>query len=175
MLKEEGYEPAMLGLSLNKLQPVENMPAVARKLAKSSEGSHRKFMRQMEIWLLIDAPVYWWCEFDTYKVGVVRNSSSTMHRPCEHSRVAPGCLPDTIDAMEKAFDLYKAGAITIEDLKANLPMGILLTSVVSMNYENIRTMILDRRLHRLSAWRKFVKRVHSMVEHPDLLPELPDE
>lgn len=174
---EHGYWEAMYGISLNKLQDPNNMPRVAEKLAHAKAGSHRKFLRQIQVWLLIKAPMYWWAEFDTYKIGVTRNSSSTMHRPTEHSLrlcMSPLLLPSVYAEYEKVLTLYGEGIINIEQLKANMPAGVLLTSLVTLNYEALRTMVLDRSLHRLQSWRFFCQQVLGEVQHPELLPKWED-
>ena len=72
---------------------------------------HRKYMRMMPVYVRITAPLYWWKEFDTYKVGTVTNSCSTMHKiqdkeftlddfSTEHFRlISERCLKDTIDVL----------------------------------------------------------------------------
>lgn len=79
---------------------------------------HRKFMRMITVYLDITAPLYWWKEFDTYKVGTVANSCSTMHKiadkeftlenfSCEHlSEPAISILKNTVEALNQARDLY---------------------------------------------------------------------
>lgn len=174
IVEEHGYNTALLGISLNKLQPVEKMPGVAEKLAHADAGSHRKFLRQLQVWLCIRAPMYWWAEFDTYKVGVVRNSSSTMHKPVEHSAessMSPLVIKEMVDLYAVILGLYEDGVITIEQLKANMPAGVMLTSIVSVNYEVLRTILRDRSKHRLQSWRLFCQALWDNIEHPELLPE----
>ena len=76
--KEAGYEEAILGLSLNKNQPIENMPNVLRRLAHKG-GGHSKALESICVWLDITAPRFWWAEFDTYRVGMTKQSQSTIH------------------------------------------------------------------------------------------------
>lgn len=169
VLKEAGYDEAMLGISLNKMQPVENMPAVAVKLAFAKEGSHRKFLRQISVWLQVTCPLYIWTELDTYKVGVTRNSASTMHTPLTHATLAHGCTDATTAAFYEAREMFERGELDIQQYKANIPCGLLLTSVLSMNYESLRTIIKDRRNHKLPEWQVFCNQVLLQLEHPELL------
>lgn len=174
IMKESGYEEALYGISLNKLQPVENMPRVALALSKADAGSHRKFLRQIAVWLEITAPMYLWAEIDTLKIGTTRNSSSTMHKPEEHSyafRMSPLILPPIKEAYDTVLELYTNGAIDIETLKANMPAGVLLTSVLSLNYEVLRTILNDRWTHKLQSWRFICDYIYNNVEHPELLPK----
>lgn len=112
----------------------ENDYTLMQKLSKAGTD-HRKYMRMMPVYVRITAPLYWWKEFDTYKVGTVANSCSTMHKiqakeftvddfSCEHLLCgsvlddipnndgkwvrfnASGCLKDTIYMLNKARELY---------------------------------------------------------------------
>jgi hypothetical protein len=172
-MDETGFGSALVGLSLNKEQKIDNMLALAGKLAQATEGSHRKFLRHIQTWWLIEAPRYWWTEFDTYKVGVVRNSGSTMHNlhkePPVFSDFVDGTPPTAVNMFQKVWTEWKSGALTLEQVKAALPEGYLQKSVITMNYENIRTIIRDRHNHRLPAWKMFCEQVFSQVNHPNLL------
>jgi hypothetical protein len=171
ILQEAGYEAAMRGIALNKLQNVANMPRVAAKLSKANAGSHRKFLRQIVVWLEIEAPLYFWSEMDTYRIGVTRNSASTMHTPLLLTVLAEGCTPATIAAFEEARALFDADQLTIQEYKANIPSGLMLKSVLSMNYEVLRTIINDRKNHRLPEWPELCNQVLFQIEHPEFLGE----
>lgn len=102
----------------------ENDYSLMQRLAKAGTD-HRKFMRMLPVYIRITAPLYWWKEFDTYKVGTVANSCSTMHKiqvkeftledfSCEHLMNVPGegvlpplaVLETTIDALNAYRKLY---------------------------------------------------------------------
>jgi hypothetical protein len=167
---EAGYDEAMLGLALNKFQPVVNMPRVAEALSKAKAGSHRKVLRQISVWLWVELPVYLFCELDTYKRGTTRNSSSTMHRPSAHITLMKGCTDMMKAAFLDARERFHRGELSIQDYKGNIPMGLILQSVISLNYEVVRAIILDRRDHRLPVWQSFCRQVLEQVQHPELLP-----
>jgi hypothetical protein len=172
VLREAGYEQALYGTSLNKLQPIGNMPRVCGALAKAQAGSHRKFLRAINVWLGIRAPMYWWCEFDTYKVGTTRLSSSTMHCTEAHSTqeaMSPLVWDKVYDAFYTVLEAYGEGSASIEELKANMPAGVILESMVALNYEVLRTMINDRYNHKLASWRVFCDLVLAQLEHPELI------
>lgn len=158
---------------------------LAQQLIKAGP-EHRKFMRQIFVSVDITAPLYWWKEFDTYKVGTVANSTSTMHKMA--------AKPITIDCFEtddyqEDLGNYFDGAVNIPgrdggylaedvqfiiDLLENLrqtyletkdvrywkelirwlPESWLQTRTVTLNYENIRSMVHQRRGHKLTEWRK---------------------
>lgn len=173
-LEEAGYWSAMRGVSLNKQQPIENMPKVALKLCNSKRGSDRKFLRQIFVSLLIEnAPRYWWTEFDTYKVGTVRNSGSTMHnihkRPFEEDDFKEKLSPAMLAELNSLWGDFISGSISISKLKAYIPEGYLQSAVVTLNYEVLRTIILDRFAHKLPEWRLFIDSVLKQLQHPDLI------
>jgi hypothetical protein len=95
-----------------------------------------------------------------------------MHKPLEHITLIKGCTELTKAAFLDARDRFHRGELTIQEYKANIPMGIMLQSVLSLNYEVLRTMVLDRRDHRLPVWQSFCRQVLEQVQHPELLPTM---
>jgi len=154
------------------------------KLAKAliAGGSeHRKFLRQIMVTVDITAPLYWWKEFDTYKVGTVANSTSTMHKltskpitlDCfEIDDYDPHDLDIPLDGMDGTAVEVDAFVRVILDgcenlrkkyLETNdkrywkelvrwLPEGWLQTRTVTMNYENLLSMVHQREHHKLTEW-----------------------
>ena len=179
-IEEAGYKTAMRGLSLNKEQPVENMPRLAGKLAFADAGSHRKFLRQIYLSWEIRISRKTWTEFDTYKVGVVRNSGSTMHNI--HKR--PFLITDFRSIfvnellwLNQCWRRFKNGDpdMDLDTLKGRIPEDYLQTAVVSMNYEVLRTMYHDRKAHRLPEWPLLLEDMLKQIDHPELiLQETPD-
>ncbi len=174
-IEECGHRTAMLGLSMNKKQPVENMPALASKLCKM-EASHRKFLRQIYISFKITAPTYWWGEFDTYKVGTVAQSTSIMHTFEKELMLMKAS--DFINNFEYPHmisdsDIFNWRQMVTDNLftllRASIPSGYLYTRVVSMNYEVLRTMLKQRKTHRLPHWESFLTQAMSQIEHKELI------
>lgn len=157
---------------------------------------HRKFMRQIMVSVDITAPLYWWKEFDTYKVGTTANSTSTMHKLASK--------PITIDDFEmddfesvKVFDKepYNLGDYTDEvwnyiidicetlrqrfvetqdkkywkELIRILPEGYLQTRTVTMNYENLYSIVRQRKGHILTEWSSFIDWVHTLPYSSELI------
>jgi hypothetical protein len=154
------------------------------KLAKAliAGGSeHRKFLRQIMVTVDITAPLYWWKEFDTYKVGTVANSTSTMHKltskpitlDCfEIDDYDPHDLDIPLDGMDGVPVEVSALVQVILDgcenlrkkyLETNdkrywkelvrwLPEGWLQTRTVTMTYENLLSMVHQREHHKLTEW-----------------------
>ena len=155
----------------------ENDISLMQKLIKAGT-EHRKFLRQIFISTDITAPLYWWKEFDTYKVGVTANSTSTMHKLASK--------PITMDCFENGEMIY---SFTIAELEmnrlkyletkdknewkrliVNLPESWLQTRTVTMNYENVRTMIHQRTNHKLTEWSKdFIEWAKTLPYSEELL------
>ena len=156
-----------------------------KRLIKSGTD-HRKFMRMIPVYVDITAPLYWWKEFDTYKVGTVANSCSTMHKIAEKeftlddfshehlNRRTVETLESTIDDLNRYRKLYLHGGsdyISDNDDKEYEPkskdiwwqMIQLLPSSynqkrsVMLNYEVLANIYKSRKNHNLDEWRDFCK------------------
>lgn len=130
---------------------------------------HRKFLRQIFVSVDITAPLYWWKEFDTYKVGTTANSCSTMHKihakefeledfSTEHlSPLSLSALRNLIDVMNLEREHY----ISCKDkdcwwqMIQLLPTSYNQKRTVTMTYENLLNMLEYRRGHKLDEWRMF--------------------
>lgn len=146
---------------------------LAQRLIKAGPD-HRKFMRQIFVSVDITAPLYWWKEFDTYKVATVANSCSTMHTihkkeftidDFSHEHMvdfAKRTLQDTVDMLNNYRDLYVNGAedlgIKSKDKKywwqiiQLLPSSYNQKRTVTLNYETLRNIYGSRRNHKLDEW-----------------------
>lgn len=141
-------------------------------------SEHRKFMRQILVSVTITAPLYWWKEFDTYKVGTVANSTSTMHKLAS--------TPITKDCFECGEMIYQGTIAELEmnrlkyletkdknewkKLIVNLPESWLQTRTITMNYENVLNMINHRKNHKLTEWSEsFINWAKSLPYSDELL------
>lgn len=146
---------------------------------RNAGTDHRKFMRMIVVYVDITAPLYWWKEFDTYKVGTVANSCSTMHKiadkeftftdfSCEHlERRASLSLKRTIDDLNYYREYYTSvvnqnvpGAdTTAKDIWWQmiqlLPSSYNQRRTVMLNYEVLANMYKSRRRHKLDEWHTF--------------------
>lgn len=143
----------------------ENDLSLATRLAKAG-SDHRKFLRQVIVSMDITAPLYWWKEFDTYKVGTVANSTSTMHKiqAKEFSREDFSC--DRLDEPALAMLDSVIAFLEAERCKFNetkdkqawhnmiqlLPSSFNQMRTVSMNYEVLINIYYARRTHKLAEW-----------------------
>lgn len=147
---------------------------------------HRKYMRMMPVYVRITAPLYWWKEFDTYKVGTVANSCSTMHKiaekeftledfSCEHlNRIGTSTLWEMIDILNTARTLYlEGGDYKGEHYHAKdkqvwwqmiqlLPSSYNQTRNVKLNYEVLANIYRQRKNHKLDEWREFCKWIETL-------------
>ena len=142
--------------------------SLATRLAKAG-SDHRKFIRQIFVSVDITAPLYWWKEFDTYKVGTVANSTSTMHKIHSKPITAEDFSVDHLtEPSAKFFDIIVdyLESVRLEymetkdkalwyDLIQILPESYNQTRTVTMNYENLVNMYHARKNHKLDEWHTF--------------------
>jgi hypothetical protein len=131
-----------------------------KKLVKGGD-EHAKCMRFVVCYLEITAARYWWQQFDTYTVGTVRLSQSTMHtilkRPLDET--------DFERPIGFAFLQHLNSLIERKDfdkLKNDLPEGFLQTRMVATNYQALRHMYLQRRTHKLKEWEMFCEFIKTL-------------
>lgn len=139
----------------------------ARKLSGLGNG-HDKFLRMLRVDLLITAPLYWWKQFDTYKVGTVTQSESTMHTlmksPITQDMFEGEISPTFIKVLE---DFRLAG--DFDSLNRYLPHSFLQTRVVSTNYAVLQNILKQRLGHKLVEWRDFCNQVLGQILFPEFL------
>ena len=143
----------------------ENDLALATKLAFAG-SDHRKFLRQIIVSMDITAPLYWWKEFDTYKVGTVANSTSTMHKiqAKEFSREDFSCdrlTDDALAVLDSVIDYLEGERVKFVETKERthwhnmiqlLPSSYNQMRTVSMNYEVLINIYYARKSHKLAEW-----------------------
>lgn len=167
----------------------ENDLNLMQKLIRGG-SEHRKFMRQIFVSVDITAPLYWWKEFDTYKVGTVANSTSTMHKLASTPITLDCFETDDVEILEELnyeISCWWGELIAwLEKLRQKynetkdkrywkelirlLPESWLQTRTVTMNYENILSMIHQRKGHKLIEWSKdFIEWAESLPYAKELL------
>lgn len=154
----------------------ENDRSLMQRLAKAGT-EHRKYMRMMPVYVRITAPLYWWKEFDTYKVGTVANSCSTMHKiaekeftledfSCEHlSTVSLHYLGSIIEHLNFVKDVYnedKSNKGAWWQLIQLLPSSYNQTRNVMMNYEVLANIYRQRKNYKLDEWREVCKWIKTL-------------
>ena len=137
VLNETGLQEALLGLSLSyNCPPDKDMLVVANKLF-DKEGGHNVFLEQLQIWVDINAPRYWWQQFDRYRVGTTRQSESTMHTILKKELTQDNfSVVVPYDYLNYLNELRESKHLDI--LKALLPEGFLQRRVCTINYKSLR-------------------------------------
>lgn len=164
----------------------ENDHSLMQRLANAGTD-HRKFMRMMPVYVRITAPLYWWKEFDTYKVGTVANSCSTMHKITERKFKLDDFsqeylsrefteIDDELGFTSKALLLYNVKVLNryrtkyleTKDKKywwqiiQLLPSSYNQTRNVMLNYEVLYNIYHARKNHKLDEWREFCKWIETL-------------
>ena len=164
VIKESGWVPALTGLALSYDQNWKDMWPVADKLAQK-DGGHNKFLESVCVWLDIDAPRYWWLQFDTYRVGVTKQSGSTMHTLMSNlvtqDDFEGGVPASIIGCINTAI-----GNNDFSLVKRILPEGFLQRRVVCTNYKALRGIVAQRWSHRLPEWQTFCRAILAGVDRP---------
>ena len=158
-------------------------------------AEHRKFLRMIHVQMDIEAPLYWWKEFDTYKVGTVANSCSTMHKiaakeftledfSCEHlmdeldfERTFKTYLLITIDGLNEARNKY----LETKDkfywwqMIQLLPSSYNQLRTVDLNYEVLLNQYFQRKDHKLDEWRIYCEQIKCFPYLNDFIEVLKNE
>lgn len=183
LLDHAGYKPAMLGAMLSfgktdfsdfetytsfvgiRHEINERFDELSEKLVRGGAG-HDKFLEQLQYWIAIQAPLYWWKQFDTYRIGVSKSSESTMHKSWKNGLTLEmfeqPVYQETLDRLNANIREYNS---TLTDKKrkealfgvivGNLPDGYLQTRIVNINAKSLRNIYLQRKDHKLDEWRDF--------------------
>ena len=160
----------------------ENDLSLARRLAVAG-SDHRKFLRQIMVSMDITAPLYWWKEFDTYKVGTVANSTSTMHKiqAKEFEREDFSCDRMTTDALSvlDALIVYLEGErVRFNETKDKsawhnmiqlLPSSFNQLRTVTFNYEVLINIYYARRHHKLAEWHVLCEAIENLPYAKELI------
>lgn len=168
VLLEAGFTQAMIGLSLNKKQPVEAMPGVADKLAHR-DGGHNKFLEHMMVWVNITAPRFWWQEFDTYRVGVSKQSESTMHTIISDGELTHKHFDADISLHQLEYLNYLIKQDELVKVKQQIPEGFLQKREVILSYKVLRHIKKQRTNHTLPHWNKFLMDLKAQLKFPNFI------
>ena len=139
------------------------------KRLRKAGTDHRKFMRMITVYVDLTAPLYWWKEFDTYKVGTVANSCSTMHKIQDKEFTMEDFSHEHLDSLNRSilFQIIKtlnADRLTYLDSKDKqwwwnmiqlLPSSYNQKRTVMLNYEVLANIYKSRKAHKLDEWKEF--------------------
>ncbi len=161
----------------------ENDLSLAKRLATAG-SDHRKYLRQIFVSVDITAPLYWWKEFDTYKVGTVANSTSTMHKihtkaferadfSCdrldEGGLAALDAIIEYLEAQRLAFCADKTNRQPWHNMIQLLPSSYNQMRTVTMNYENLINIYYARKTHKLAEWHTLCDWISSLPYAEDII------
>ena len=153
----------------------ENDFGLMRRLMAAG-SDHRKFMRMVAVWADITAPFYWWKEFDTYKIGTVANSCSTMHKIHSRDITLEDFSVDHLTDYNKNILLQIIRNLNLARKEFTesknkddwwqmiqlLPSSYNQKRTVMLNYEVLRNMYHARKAHKLDEWREFCKWIETL-------------
>ena len=160
----------------------ENDLGLAKRLCKAG-SDHRKFIRQIMVSMDVTAPIYWWKEFDTYKVGTVANSTSTMHKihskefsmedfstdhMTEETKAQMEQLIGWLETLRGKFLETKDKAYWYDIIQL-LPSGYNQMRTVTLNYEVLYNIYYARRSHKLEEWHTFCHWIEELPYARELL------
>lgn len=160
----------------------ENDLALMKKLV-SAGSDHRKFLRQIMVSMDITAPLYWWKEFDTYKVGTVANSCSTMHKIhakeftlddfshehlTSHFKTDLECVVLSLNYARRKFLETKDKDYWWQMIQL-LPSSYNQLRTVTLTYENLLNMYRARKDHKLDEWRRFCEVIAELPYFKDFI------
>ena len=187
ILHYAGYDLAVMGMMLSYGKTSfddfsvtdEDRDRVATKLAPM-DGGHNKFLEQIQYWILVQAPLFWWKQADTYRVGVSKSSESTMHKSWKNGLTQEmfetPIFQSTLDALNDAIREYGSPIVTADRkqflekvIVNNLPDGYLQTRLLNVNAKCLRNMYFQRRDHKLKQWRDFCAWIKTKLPYGDLI------
>lgn len=177
---------------------IGNNDLILMKRLRNAGTDHRKFMRMITVYLDITAPLYWWKEFDTYKVGTVANSCSTMHKiaekeftyadfSCEHllgyddlnwGDTVPLV---TLECVINALNIYRQKYLETKEKAYWWQMIQLLPSsynqkrTIMLNYEVLVNIYKSRRNHKLDEWHTFCDWIEELPYSGELITGYEEE
>ena len=181
VINESGYRMALMGIGLSYgltsgkdieelalgYKLFDRLEGIAKKLAHKGNAEN-KFLRQIVVTLDIEAPIYWWKQADTYKVGTTAQSESTMHTltrtPITQDRFEHPIFPETLKHLE---GLRQCGEF--EQLINELPCGWLQRRIITCNYAVLQNIYQQRRHHKLKEWHIFIDAVLEDLWHPEFI------
>lgn len=163
----------------------ENDLTLMKSLSEAG-NDHAKFLRMINVTMDITAPHFWWAEFDTYKVGTVRNSCSKMHKIHVKEFIIDDFSTESIEECGgRTIEVFISVLNELERLRRLfnetqekkywraiielLPMGYNLKATVQLNYQVLKNMYFARRNHKLDCWVDFCKWIENLPYAKELI------
>ena len=181
-----GYEQAVLGMMLSYGKTSfddftatdEDRDRVATKLAPM-DGGHNKFLEQIQYWILVQAPLFWWKQLDRYR-HLSQISESTMHKSWKNGLTQEmfetPIFQDTLNNLNNSIREYNSPIVKPDRKKyletliiGNLPDAYLQTRLLNVNAKCLRNMYFQRREHKLKQWRDFSAWIKTELPYGNLI------
>lgn len=148
---------------------------LAKRLIKAGSPD-RKFLRMIHVQADVTAPLYWWKEYDTYKVGTVANSCSTMHTIHKRNLTLDDfsyehLIPVALDCLNETIKTINTARQFVVDMKLKedwwqmiqlLPSSFNQMRTIDLNYETLLSIYRQRKSHKLDEWRDFCKWIETL-------------
>ena len=176
----DGYSSTGIWLGANDLK-------LMKSLSKAG-NDHAKFLRMINVTVDVTAPLYWWKEFDTYKVGTVANSCSTMHKIHEkeftlddfsHEHLLPYPSEEVFTKLVEALNVARNCHLDCQDpitkkdwwwqMIQLLPSSYNQKRTIQLNYQVLKSMYFARKNHKLDEWRKFCEWIENLPYAKELI------
>ena len=176
IVEEAGHTAAVTGMKFSHQTECDLMEIeeakyadtkTTRALAKQDSG-HNKFLESIIVWVDIRAKLKFWKQFDTYRIGVTKQSKSTMHSIMKRPLTRDDFGYDIADRRVAHYNTLIAEG-KFEEISDDLSEGYLQTRRVCLSYKVIRHIIMQRRNHKLPEWQEFCEFMKDMLKYPRLL------
>ncbi|RLD63101.1 MAG: hypothetical protein DRI84_10095 [Bacteroidetes bacterium] len=185
IIQEVGYNEAIQGIGYSfGVNDKERLKLIAEKLS-SRDGGHNKFLESMVVWVDINAPRYFWSEFDTYRVGTTKQSQSTIHtithRTLKQDDFEHEVYAHTLISLNKSIVEYQHAELKEKkyklfmEIKNNLPEGFLQRRMVCTNYKVLKNIILQRKNHKLKEWGVFISALLDQLQFPHFVTKFKEK
>ena len=183
--EEAGFIPALYGLGLSygltsdipykdfllNKPMIDKLKSVSYNLYYKN-GGHNKFLEHIEIWMLVDAPRFFWSQADTYRLST-KQSASTMHTLKKHILTQDMFYEPIEENYLNFLNLkLKYDTITIDELKSDLPEGFMQKREWKISYNVLRNIILQRKNHELRCWKIFCREALEKIEWKEYFEDL---
>lgn len=183
ILGEAGYDFALRGMAYSYFRNDENPDSWWEKqrekaqkravLLASKDGGHNKYLESTVVWIDVNASRAFHSEMDTYRTGMTKQSTSTMHTLNKRAPIDSDFESETpieiINFFKDSWDKNKDSIIT---LKHSLPESFMQRRILCTNYKTLRNIIAQRKGHRYKYWDIFIEQLVSQLEHPELVEDL---
>lgn len=178
-IQETGHENALFGMSLSFYdqqthgdplqwfdQDKQQRARARAKLLAHQSGGHNKFLESINVQLLVKGTRAFWQELDTYRVGITKQSASTMHVLMKREQTRDDFTPLTDQRQIDVLNEYIRNKASIDTIKANLPEGYLQLREISTNYMTLKNIYWQRKGHKYKFMDNFANELLSKLEHP---------